>query len=190
MNRTGLFTGFLVLALFAGGAYAYFARDVSTENPRVSSGQLQTYVNTDYGTSFQYPENYVVEGRNTGNGERERYTVTLMDRAAAENIPQNGEGPTAITVDIFQNDLDEQTPENWIKNNNNSNYKLSPDGVLTPTAVDGSPAFAYGWDGLYLGNSIVFSHSGNIVMLSVTFLTPDDVILGDFAVVVASMQLE
>jgi len=178
-----------VLVIAAAGVYVYLDR-TGADRDTAPEGALKIYSSDALGISFQYPSNYILKERNTGNAEREAYAITLMDKDDVANIPVGGEGPTAITVDFFQNNVDNLTPEQWIQNTQDSNYKLSPDGVLTPTTVGRVSALAYSWDGLYRGNSIVFGHKRNIVMLSVTMMTPDDQIVTDFAGVVASIQLE
>ena len=150
----------------------------------------KTYTNTSYGISFAYPDTYVLEEREVGNAERYHYAITLMDRVASRNIPQNGEGPTSITVDIFQNDLDKLLAEAWVKGNNNSNFKLSPDGLLTSTTVADEEALRYTWDGLYRGESVVLSHKDTIIMLSVQWISEEDQIVDDFARVLSSVNLQ
>ena len=149
----------------------------------------ETYQNTAYSISFKYPDNYVVRDREVGNGERSHFTITLMDRKAVENIPEAGEGPTAITFDIFQNNLDKLSAENWIRNTSESNFKLS-DGALHLTYIGGAEGLYYAWDGLYQGLSIVVPHGGDILMVSVTYDSPDDQIFEDFNYLVDSVDFQ
>src|SRR3989338_6659746 len=143
-----------IIALLVAGNYIYAKMNNKVAIPDTNvQSMLGMYDNATYGISFKYPENYVLSERNTGNGERASHNITLMDKTDAANIPVGGEGPVAITVDIFQNNLDTQTVENWINNSSASNYKLSPDGALSPATVGGASALAYGWDGLYRGAS-------------------------------------
>jgi len=190
MRMKTILTILAVIALLVAGNYIYAKMNNTVATPD-TNGQsaLGTYHSATYGISFQYPDSYVLAERESGNGERAQHTITLMDKTAAANIPVGGEGPPAITIDIFQNNLEKQTVENWINNSSASNYKLSPDGTLTQASVAGAPALAYGWDGLYRGASIVFAHKQNIVMLSMTSLTAEDQIIFDFANLVASMRL-
>ena len=173
----------IVILVALGGAYWYV-----NQSPEMPSETL-AYANSAYGISFSYPDTYVLEEREVGNGERYHYAITLMDKVAAANIPQNGEGPPAINVDIFQNNLDDLTAAEWVENDSRSNFKLSPDGTLAPVIVADAEGLLYAWYGLYRGNSIVFAHGDNIIMLSVSYLTPDDAILSDFAGLVASFEL-
>lgn len=148
----------------------------------------QTYQSAEYGISFTYPDSYVLEERELGTGERFHHNVTLMDREAAANIPQNGEGPTTITVDFIQNNIEKLSIEDWIRNDSRSNFKLSPDGELVATTMGEKEALTYIWDGLYRGQSIVFAHKETIVMYSVTYMTSDDEIVFDSIGIFESIQ--
>src|SRR3989344_1427909 len=121
-----------VIALLVAGNYIYAKMNNTVATPD-TNGQsaLGMYSNATYGISFQYPDSYVLSERESGNGERAQHAITLMDKTAAANIPVGGEGPTAITIDIFQNNIDNQTVENWINNSSASNYKLSPNGTVS-----------------------------------------------------------
>ena len=184
MNKTAL--AFVVLIVLVAGAYLLYAP--TAEAPAAPTVSSETYANEMYSISFSYPGTYVLEEREVGNGERYHYAIILMDKVAAANIPQNGEGPPTINVDIFQNNLDNLTISEWIKNDSRSNFKLAFNGAFAPVSVGGYDALAYTWDGLYSGHSVVFEHGGNIVMLTVTYLSPDDAILSDFAGVMASFE--
>src|SRR3989344_2692375 len=170
MRQNSWLMGILVLVLLIGGSVLY-------RNPT-------------YSISFQYPDRYELREREAGTQERYHYSITLIDKEAFPEIPQNGEGPPAITVDIFQNNLDTLLIEQWVHGTNDSNFKLSPDDALTSTTVAGVPALSYTWDGLYLGRSVVLSHKDNIVVLSVQWLTEEDAIIEDSAKVLASLKLD
>src|SRR3989344_6700610 len=97
----------VLLTLIVVGAYFFYTAPADAPTVPVDTGEI--YTNTKHGISFTYPNTYVLEEREVGNGERWHDNVTLMDREAAVNIPQNGEGPPTITIDFFQNNLDTQT---------------------------------------------------------------------------------
>ena len=71
------------------------------------------YMNDTYGISFEYSDTYALQEREVGNAQRYHQMLTLIDKEALANIPQNGEGPPTINVDIFQNDLDKLSVEAW-----------------------------------------------------------------------------
>lgn len=173
----------LAVFLLAAGYFLY-VRGVGK-----LSVPVDVYQNEAYGISFKYPDTYVLQEREVGNGERAHYAVVLIDRVALANIPEAGEGPPTITIDIFQNNLDKQSVEGWIQNTSESNFKISLDRTLTPTSVGGASAQKYTWDGLYRGDSVVFAHRENIVMASVMYPTPRDQIRADFFDILSSITL-
>ena len=178
----------LVVTLLVGG-YIWQNKD-SKAPTQEEETQNQIYENTDYGVSLTYPDSYVLEERELGTGERWHHNITIMDREAAANILQNGEGPPSITIDIVQNDLDGLSVSDWINNDSRSNFKLLLDGTHTSAIVAGKEATRYAWDGLYRGESVVFEHKGNIIMASVSSFEPTDKIYADFGGILSSFQLK
>jgi len=168
------------------GVGAYVFRSAPWERP---APPPSTYSSSIYGISFSYSDTYALLEREAGNGERYHYVITLIDKDALANVPADGEGPPAISIDIFQNNLEKQKVEEWIRGNSFSNFKLSPDNALASTTVAGTEAYAYTWDGLYRGESTVFAHKENIIMMSVTSLSPADAIRADFSDILASLAL-
>lgn len=145
---------------------------------------MQAYANAEYDISFEYPQTYSLEERDTAG----RHTIVIADKEALAEAPQNGEGPTAITVDIFDNPK-RQTPSVWVRSDQASNFQLS-DGTLASSTVSGKESVAYLWDGLYRGESYVFTHKDNILMFSVTYLTPQDQIKKDFTNLLKSLKIQ
>lgn len=172
-----------LIALLFGGYYLY------TRGVGHWFANYKTYQNSTYGISFKYPDTYVVQEREVGNSERYHYAITLVDKIALKNLPQASEGPPTINIDIFQNDLDNLAPENWVKNTNESNFKISLDGVLTATSIAGSDAVSYFWDGLYRGQSVVTAHGKNMYMFTVTYNATGDPIRADFSQMLSSVTL-
>lgn len=183
-RRTLLIIG-TIIALFLAVVGMLFAWQ-SNQSSQVSD--TATYRSDTYDIAFTYPAHYELSERMVTSALRYHYNVALVERSS-EAPPVDSEGPTAITVDIYQNDLDQQSVEDWIRGSSDSNYKLSPDGVLTPTEVAGTPALQYRWDGLYLGESTVFSWNENIIMVSVTYFSAEDQIRTDYETVLDSIEL-
>jgi hypothetical protein len=147
---------------------------------------IPVYQNDRYGFAFSYPKGYVLTEREVGNGERGHYAITLVREE--DSIPvENGEGPTAITVDVYQNNLDNLTLLQWLTGTNQSNFKLS-DGTYDTAEVDGVGAVAYSWSGLYEGKTVAVRHKDSIIAFSGTYLAPSDKIIGDFDLVVRSVK--
>lgn len=149
----------------------------------------ETYTNAEFGLSFAYPSNYVrTERDEPGTAERRRHTITLVRRDDLPP-PEAGEGPPALTVQLFQNDLDTLSTESWVRGSNDSNFKLSPNQELTPITVSGKPAVAYRWDGLYTGRTVAYADERWIYAFSVTYLDPSDTIVSDFDRLLSSVVI-
>ncbi|PIR83662.1 hypothetical protein COU18_03200 [Candidatus Kaiserbacteria bacterium CG10_big_fil_rev_8_21_14_0_10_51_14] len=177
-----IITAFLVLLAVALGAYAFlFKSSISTP--------FADYENSEYGIRFKYPASYKVQEHEVGNSERGHYAIVLIDKEALANLPEAGEGPTVMSVDIYQNNLDQLSLENWIRGINDSNFKLSIDGKLSSTSVAGVSAYFYRWDGLYRADSYALAHKDNIVVFSATYLGEKDQIRKDFEKVMDSVVL-
>ncbi len=146
-----------------------------------------------HGISFSYPAHYFLEEKNTGNAERARYSIILTEdseenKAVREGRAPGRDGPTAIVIEIFQNDLDYRTAEQWIKETSDSNYKLSPDSVLTAREVGALSGFAYRWSGLYEARTIAVANDSFVYSFTATYLTPEDLILKDFETLLQSVK--
>lgn len=186
MNDTMKIT-LAVLALLAVGGVWYWSGRTS---PQAEEENFSSYSNDAYGISFKYPNRYFLSEREAGNGERRHYFIVLI-----EDTPQNRdiiegkligtESPPWISVDIFQNNLDNMSVSTFVTATNNSNWKLG-DGNIASTTVGGQEAVAYSWDGLYRGDSVVFAHRENIIMLSGTYFGEEDQIRKDFEAVTSS----
>ena len=179
--------GLIIFVLFVamlGGVYWY------AESPKkLAPENTVYYTNPTYGISFSYPDTYELVEQDIGSGERRRYVIALADKEALSRAPQNGEGPPSITFDIFQNNIDNTSIENWIRGTNFSNFKLNLDGELSPTSVGRARALSYTWDGLYRSQSIVFEHNENIVMSTVGYLSAQDEIVRDFTYILSTVEL-
>jgi hypothetical protein len=177
-----VFGAILVILIAIGGYWLLSRENVSTPStptPTTPAG-LETYSSPEYGIEFRYPSSYQLEERDApGSAQRRHHIVTLLRK---EDLPppQGGEGPPAITVEMFQNDLDDQTTEDWIRNSSSSNFKLSL-GQLASTTVAGQSALSYTWDGLYRGETIAIARPAYVYALSVTYRELSDPIREDFA---------
>lgn len=185
----------LIAVLVVIGAAGYIMARPAAEKPVIGEGEEivatnKQFSNSTYGLQFTYPEGYVLAEQDVGNSaQREHHVITLIRESDAAQIPEGGEGPTAITVDIFGNGLDKLGLEQWVMNTSASNYKLSTDQVLASTTVSGKPAVRYTWDGLYRGDSVVVQSSTLIYMFSVTYMDTAAPIRDDFSKLLGSVVL-
>lgn len=173
----------LVVVVAAVGFFATGWNPISTNQQNATSTpqELSSYASDHLGISFKYPPNYIMTTRHEGNAERQWHALVLMDAIAAANIPEGGEGPTAITIQDIPNpegyDLD-----TWVRGDARSNFKLSSGGpgALGSRTVEGLPALMYQHSGLYENDAVVVAANGKIYLLSVSRLTRDDQIRKDF----------
>lgn len=140
---------------------------VSATTTNTPEGATKTYQNGAHNILFAYPADYVLTEREVGTGERGHYVITLVQKDVPA-APEGGEGPPQVTVEVFQNNIDKTPLDAWIKNTSASNYKLSPDGALSPAIDDakGRVSKSWRWSGLYEGASTAFVHGTDIVMVS------------------------
>jgi hypothetical protein len=82
------------------------------------------YSNDEYGISFVYPKGYVLEERNFPGSDMRKHHGIVLTLEKDLPPPVQGEGPVSINIDIYQNNLDSQTAEQWIRNSSDSNLKL------------------------------------------------------------------
>lgn len=133
---------------------------------------LATYANDVYGVSFDYPKTYdLTETSKDAEGNGPGVVVTLTDKGW--KTPKDGEGPTAITVGMYDNsavkNIKQNPVEAWILNSTSSNFKLSKQNRPGETRIGDKEAYLYTWDGLYQGTSVVTEHKNNIIMFTVTY---------------------
>jgi hypothetical protein len=102
--------------------------------------------------------------------------------------PVAGEGPTSINIDIYQNNLEKQNTEEWVKNTNESNFKLG-EGRLSSITIDNLPALSYRWSGLYEGTTIALARPNWVYAFSVTYLEVGDDIIQDFVKIRDSVKI-
>ncbi len=179
--------GFLVVIILVGGFFL-LRNTNSTQVPQENISHEGRYSNATYDISFTYPDSYTITEADASENEmRKRHAITLI-RKTDLPVPQGGEGPTSITIEMYQNNLDKQTTEQWILNSKESNFKLS-NGVMATTTIDGLPARSYRWSGLYEGTTIVSAQSNWVYVFSVTYLEMGSDIVQDFVKIKESIRI-
>lgn len=152
---------------------------------------METYASGAYGISFSYPDIYKLSENDLGSPQRGHYEIVLVDKS---QIPDSGEpapseGPTSIAVDIFQNDLDGLSANDFVTTTRDSNHKLG-DGNIATTTYGSLTGLQYSWSGLYEGRSFVVSTPRFIYMFSTTRLGPDDRIVSDFDRILETVKIK
>lgn len=183
MKKTITIIAIIALAI---GAYYFFKRsDMVVPRENIVASDSASYANAEYGISFEYPEGYVVTD-GLVEGETGRYVITLV-RSEDSGPRENGEGPTAVTIDIYSNAATTSLAE-WLETPA-SNLGLS-NGTYASTTVDGIEAVNYRWSGLYEGETTAFLHDDRIIAVSVTYLTIEDENIGTYQDILRSMQID
>lgn len=163
-----LFSGYLVSRL--DGTGGVLAPAESDPNVRYASPEL--------GLSFMYPEQrYEVRVHRSTVGT-ETWSVLILTPQGA--VPQAGsEGPPAVTIQAIPN-LTDIPLETWIREDQRSNFGLSPDGLLAPTVVGGRMGLAYRHSGLYETDAVVVAHNNTMYVFAAGWLTAEDDMRRDF----------
>ncbi|MEK9131414.1 MAG: hypothetical protein AAB447_00715 [Patescibacteria group bacterium] len=177
------------------GQFGQVEQNFEGEMDRTRLGSfMNQYLSSEFGIEFFYPKNYFLETKEFGNAERRHVAIILTEdtkenKAVREGRAPGREGPVAITFDLYQNP-EGGTPLQWVKGNNNSNYKLSSTGTIRNTIVASESAVAYSFSGLYEADATAFAHRGYMVLATVTYLTPEDQIRKDFTALLKTVLLQ
>lgn len=169
----------IILALLITGAFFYGGNLLMP--PQQQASDQNIYANGVYGITFQYPSRYLLVEQEVATGH---YAITLIEETNA-TLPENGEGPTAITIDIYEGN---DSLTEWLATNE-SNFGLG-DGTHASTSVSGAEALSYRWSGLYEGETTAFLHNGNVIAISVTYMSREDTIRADYYALLATLNLE
>lgn len=181
MKTTSIYTVsifvFIGIVLLTLGFYFY---------NKNTSNDLATYTNAQYGVSFTYPKDYSLKERTTTEGMPGTVVViTEKEMATLENT----EGPTAITIAMYDGKLVASSLPTWIKSSPYSNFSVARQKEPGITQIAGQDAYLYTWDGLYQGTTVATKHAGNILLFSVTYDGDTDMEKRNaFTEIVASMK--
>ncbi len=184
-----------LVAVIGVVACAFFLMTKPGSRPTIGENQLDTipatrmYKNATSGLSFIYPARYELVERDESATQRTHHSIVLTATEVASSTPENGESPTTIRVDTYAFESASATVLQWIKDMQASNFSRSADGRIASTTVSGISAYAYAWDGLYRGESIVVPRDKEIVMFSVTSITSTDRIRDDFQTLLSTVHL-
>lgn len=173
---------FIILVLLLGGAFWVASKEFNTPAPTVLVPDEATFyysTSSPVRISFSYPTTYFLEERELGNGERGHSQIMLTEdteenRLVREGLSPGRDGPVAISIDVIDNEFEQLSLYDWLLSDNRSNFKLSPTGSVSSTTQSGLPALSYHWSGLYEADSVVFSSTNHIILLTVTYITPED----------------
>lgn len=175
------YIGIAILVIVAGAA-ALWAYTAHAPAP----GALAQYASPDTKLSFSYPKKYGLTSRADGYRGTDITVINLIDSAAAENIPDQSEGPPGMSVIAIPT----TTPDiaQWVQANSISNFFLSQDKRLASTTIGGEPAVAYEHSGLYENDAAAVAHGGYVYVFSADWLAANDQARADFQNLLRSVE--
>jgi len=193
MNRTLLiFTVLLgVLALALLGYLYLYQRDVPVPvTIEEATENVRTYSSPAHGISFHYsPSLYLKEVETPSS--RPLLSVVLVEDTIENRDVLEGrstiarEGPVSITIEVYPNP-DELPAEDWVRSDTNWTVRTSEVAPIGRGQITG---VTYSWSGLYEGKSVIVTEGSRAYVFSVTWLTPEDVVLAEFDRLLASVVL-
>ena len=140
---------------------------------RVTDSGLQMFESEPYGFSIGYGPEYIAvepEGAVVIIYDKKEYAQLLASTEARE-------GPTSLLVESFPNP-DQLSARAWVETNDRSNAQFGNGEIVDLTQND-KDGVVYSWSGLYEGESYAFSHKGQILVFSITYISSDDKLLND-----------
>ncbi len=200
----GVAVATVLLALYTNG---FGIPKLETENPTGSiqpassipivkaptTTDWKSYSNSEWGVSFQYPTSLFLVQRDLSTGERKRLLISLFpdtpdmrDLVAGKIV--GADGPAGISIELFQNDLDLLSAENWVTGTEDSNYKLAykPYELFTFLSM---PAVAYEHDGLYPTRVVAIADSKAVYAFSVNMQSDPDPLYPLFEEILGTVEL-
>lgn len=151
---------------------------------------IKTFSSPEYKISFDYTSKYIFLDRDLGSPEAPQKAIVMVEDTQRNRdilegkVAEVGDGPTAITVDIFKNST-ALTVDAWVDANTNW---TSEGNMKEPVTVQGKTGVTYFWDGLYAGKSSVITDGLYTYVFSVTWITEEDQMVKDFEDLLGSVK--
>jgi hypothetical protein len=182
-KRVWLVVG-IVAILALVGAFHYYKRSQQVVTPTEAVTSI-VYSNVADGVTFSYPSTYALETHELDiEGMKGKYlTLTPADI----ELPDAGEGPPGITIEIFENKK-RISLEKWLESNTHGTSALASHWKPDEQVVGGEKGITYTASGLYESDNIAVSHGEKIYVFSASWATRDDQTLKDLQSVLTSVQ--
>lgn len=198
MSTKNIIIWVIVGIIVLGGVYVLspktFSPVVKVGEPEVmdqiASSTIKNYSSPEYGLSFQYPDGYILLEHEVGSPESPQKAIVIVEDNKSNRdilegkVPEVGEGPTNITIDIFQN-TKKLSVEDWVTEK--ASWILQNE-KKEPITISGKPGFTYFWDRLFAGKSSIVTENNRTYIFSVTWITPEDKMLKDFQKILDSVK--
>lgn len=156
-----------------------------------NTADVTAYTNEEFNIAFTYPSTLFLSERDAGTTARSQLALFLTEDTEENRDVIEGrntvprEGPTGITVDVYQNP-EQLSSRAWVQTD--TNWTIA-NGGATDVTVAGNEGVTFTWSGLYEGRTVVVTKGDKAYVFSVTWMTPEDQILRDFDTVLNSVQL-
>lgn len=148
----------------------------------------EEYRSDKFGLKFSYTDKYFLEERSVDETQTSIVLIedTEENRAVVEGRSPGREGPTSITVNIFENPAT-TTLREWARTEVRSNFNLSM-GDVEEGMLSNKESILYVSDGLYPTVNILALHRGRIMQFTVSYLTLEDEIRKDFSKILDTIE--
>lgn len=195
MSTKNIIIWLIVGVLVLGGIYVLDNKfgitddALGTQNIETDSG-IKTYSSPEYKVSFDYTSSYILLDREVGTLETPQKAIVIVEDTERNRdilegrVAEVGDGPTAITIDVFSNPTN-LTAEAWVEANTNW---IMTGKTKESVTIGGKTGFTYFWDGLYAGKSSVITSGAYTYVFSVTWVTPEDQMVKDFENILSSVK--
>lgn len=172
------------------GSVPYENIDITSDEIPKGKVGMSLYENYLYSFKFEYPANLYMKEREPNTSDKSQLSIILVD-GTKENIDliegkptPAREGPTGVTIEVYENDKP-SAPEEWAKQD--SNWSIG-NKQLSNVMVGYEKGVSYNWSGLYEGKSVIVTQGNVTYVFSVTWMSPEDQILKDFDMILASFS--
>lgn len=161
----------LVIAVLAAVLLISNSRPETADekNEEVQNGSVTE--DTEYGFKYSLPsgsDRYVVVAPEEGIRGDLVFTQSIFDakeHAAMTRSAVPGESPASLAIEVFRNPMNTDLEE-WIRQNERSNYALSVDGVISKKQLGGTQYTTYQYDGLYRTDVYAYAQEGYVYLFS------------------------
>lgn len=191
----------LIGGFFIFNAYIYQEKQGEEIAPEISERDiyLGQFNNQSIEIAFDYPDGpdgYVIDDLSAFVEEQPQAIEVLKvyrimnskEKFELENSEGGREGPPAMQLTVFKNDLN-QSASMWVDAFPSfSNIEMVLGEVDRDAVVGGANAVRYTNDGLYMTDNVVVANGGYVYHFTVGYLEPNSVIHQDFKAIVDSVR--
>lgn len=170
------YVGIVLLILIGATAYYMYP----SQTAELTEETSKSFASSQFGISFLYPSYYGLRQENVGPEAPVHHRITLQKAAVAAT--------PSISIDIYENDHQYASAQEFIDANPDSDIKLATSSV-TPLMVAQEPALSYRSTGLYESFTVVIKKTGYVYMLRVSGGQEQPGLDADFERILATLKV-